>query len=89
MNIKETKRYIKSYNKRAYKLKVKIFETLTKFVNDPFHKDLRNHSLKWKLKWIRSMNVTWDYRILFRELSNWTYELVELLDINSHSNLYK
>lgn len=89
MNIKETKRYIKSYNKIDKVIKIKVFKALEIFINNPFDKKLNNHELKWKLIWIRSINITWDYRLLFRELSNWNYELVELLDINNHSNLYK
>jgi mRNA-degrading endonuclease YafQ of YafQ-DinJ toxin-antitoxin module len=38
---------------------------------------------------LRSINVTWDYRIIFRKLSDNTYEIVELIKVWTHSELYK
>ncbi len=52
-------------------------------------KELRNHWLEWKYKWKRSIDVTGDIRIIFKELSNGKYELVEIYDIWTHAQLYK
>jgi mRNA-degrading endonuclease YafQ of YafQ-DinJ toxin-antitoxin module len=52
-------------------------------------KKLNNHALKWDFLWLRSINVTWDYRIIFKDLSNNTYEIVELIKVWTHSELYK
>jgi mRNA-degrading endonuclease YafQ of YafQ-DinJ toxin-antitoxin module len=59
------------------------------FVNNPFDKILNNHALNWDYEWFRSINITWDYRVIFREYPNWTYEFVEFIDIGTHSQLYK
>jgi len=71
MKINRKKRFIKAYKKLDWKIQNKFIETLWSFINDPFDKELNNHSLKWKYKWLRSINVTWDYRAVFKELSNW------------------
>lgn len=35
------------------------------------------------------IDVTGDLRIIFKELSNWKYEIVELYNVWTHSQLYK
>ena len=50
---------------------------------------LNNHALKGDFLWLRSINLTGDYRIIFREMNNGDIEIVELIDVNTHSELYK
>jgi mRNA-degrading endonuclease YafQ of YafQ-DinJ toxin-antitoxin module len=89
MIIKKHKFFDKSYSKLNDKIKWKVKEILMIFENDCFNKKLNNHALKWVFLWFRSINVTWNYRIIFRELSNNTYEIVELINVWTHSELYK
>ena len=88
MVIKKHKQFTKKYAKLNLKIQLKTDETLIKFVKNPFDRILNNHPLNWDYKGLRSINVTWDFRIIFRELSNNTYELVELIDVWTHSELY-
>lgn len=88
MKIIETRKFIKSRKKLSKKLQIKLIEKIKIFKEDHFHPLLNNHWLAWNYNWLRSINITWDYRLIFRELSDWTYELVELIDIWSHSFLY-
>lgn len=89
MQISKHKIFDKSFLKLSDKLKTKVKETLILFWEKPFDKKLNNHALKWIFNWLRSINVTWDYRIIFRELSDNKYEIVELLKVWTHSELYK
>ncbi len=89
MIFKKHKTFEKNYKKLNAKLKSKVNETLILFSKDHFNKKLNNHWLIWDFKWLRSINATWDYRIIFRELSNNTYEIIELLKVWTHSELYK
>ena len=88
MNLLRTKKFKKSYQNLNLKIQNKTNEVLRIFVQNPFDKKLRNHSLVWKLNWLKSIYVTWDYRIIFRELSSWKYELVELINIWTHNQIY-
>lgn len=88
MKIVTTWRYDKQYARADAKIQMKVDDTLIHFIQDPLHKSLRNHALKWKLLWFRSINVTWDWRIIFKEMSDNKYELVELVDLGTHSRLY-
>ena len=89
MIIQTRKSWDKSYKKLDQKIKNKVIETISIFSENPTNYILNNHKLKWLQNNLRSINVTWDYRILFVELSNNTYELVEFVDIWTHSQLYK
>ena len=89
MQIIETKRFKKSRQKLDDFVLGKMKETLQLFIQEPTNAKLKNHELSGQLKGIRSINVTGDWRILFRELSAGKYELVELLQIGKHSQLYK
>lgn len=89
MIIQTRKSWDKSYKKLDQKIKNKVFETISIFSENPTNPILHNHKLKWSPYSLRSINVTWDYRILFIELSDNNYELVELIDVWTHSQLYK
>lgn len=76
MIVKRKKKFIKSYEK------------LNRKIQDKFDKSLRNHTLTWEYLWYRSIDITWDYRVIFKEYPNWTYEFVDFIDIWTHSQLY-
>lgn len=76
------------YLKLNRKIQDKADETIVLFANNPFNERLKNHKLHWKYGECRSIDITGDYRIVFKELSNDMYELVELLKIWTHSQLY-
>lgn len=82
------KKFDKTYFKLDQKIKIKFREKLKIFSINPFEIILNNHALTWDYKWFRSINITWDFRAIFKEYPNWTYEFVEFLEIWSHSELY-
>ena len=88
MKIINTKSFIKTYLKLDRKTQNKTDKTLLVFSENPFDNTLHNHKLHWEYENCRSIDVTWDYRIIFRELSDNTYELIELLKVWTHSQLY-
>ena len=89
MNIFKTKRFTKSYKKLHQKIQMKFAEKLKIFIEDPSDIRLRNHSLQWEYQWLRSIDITWDYRLIFREYWENAYEYVDVIDIWTHSQLYK
>lgn len=82
----------KSFNKRFENLdkniQLKTNNKIEVFRKNPLDKILRNHSLNWKYSWFRSIDITWDYRAIFKEYPNWTYCFVDFIDIWTHSQLY-
>lgn len=79
----------KTFKKRYKKLRAlqrKIDERLVLFRGNPFHSILGNHALAGKYQGHRSINITGDYRAVYRLLDKNTALFV---DIGTHSDLYK
>jgi len=70
MQILYKKRFQKHYQKLSLPLREKVKRTIACFQKDPFDVQLRNHALSGVFLGYRSLDVTGDYRIVFRELSN-------------------
>ncbi len=86
MKIVRKKSFKKNYTKLQEKLKQKVDDALRLFTINPHDKKLNNHSLKGKLKELRSIDVTGDLRIIFQEKDD--YVVVLLVQVGSHSQLY-
>lgn len=70
MQILYKKRFQKHYQKLSSPLREKVKGAILCFQSDPFDVHLRNHALSGVFLGYRSIDVTGDYRIVFRELSN-------------------
>jgi mRNA-degrading endonuclease YafQ of YafQ-DinJ toxin-antitoxin module len=70
MRIIKHKQFDKSMKLLLPKIQHKAIASLEVFVSNPFDDNLRNHALKGKRHGFRSIDVTGDYRIIFRELSD-------------------
>ena len=79
-------KHFKKHYKQLRALQTKIDERLVLFMKDPFHDILNNHALGGKYEGYRSINITGDYRGLYRLLDNNTAYFTA---IDTHSNLYK
>lgn len=79
------KNFLKSYRRLPEKLKQAVKERIGLFCYDPFLQILNNHPLTGKYQGYRSINVTGDYRAIYRMISE-DEAIFELL--GSHSQLY-
>lgn len=55
------------------------------FLKDSFHPLLNNHQLTGKFKGYRSINITGDWRAIFKEKN----DLIVFYVLGTHSQLYK
>jgi len=85
MNIVFHRNFEKSYKKLPVKIKAKVKERNTIFLEDPFHPILNNHALSGKHVGYRSINVTGNIRIVYKFLDKNTALFSE---IGTHSDLY-
>lgn len=67
MLIRRTKWFDRSFKTLDVKIKNKAIATIDLFMENPFHSLLNNHKLTGSLAGLSSINVTGDYRILFRD----------------------
>ena len=80
--------FSKRFDKQLRKAPPKVQETfLTRFnyfTDNPFHSVLNNHVLKGNYKGCRSINITGDWRAVYREEK----DVVIFLVLGTHSELY-
>ncbi|OGG45128.1 hypothetical protein A2673_01975 [Candidatus Kaiserbacteria bacterium RIFCSPHIGHO2_01_FULL_50_13] len=84
MRLQFSTRYKKKYRKLHIAIKYRADERLRLFVVDKFHPLLNNHSVSKIFPGCRSINVTGDYRAIFKEMET---EVV-FINIGTHSELY-
>jgi addiction module RelE/StbE family toxin len=72
---------------RSFSLKIqdKIETRLNLFVIDTYNDVLNNHPLHGEYLGCRSINITGDIRLIYREIGE---NIILLLDIGTHSQLY-
>lgn len=75
----------KAYRKRAQKIRELFDARLALFEKDPYNPSLNNHVLHGRWLGYRSINVTGDFRAVFKQQGD-TFMFV---DIDTHSNLYR
>ncbi len=85
MNVTFSKGFIKQTEKLAPKLRIKLYEQIKLFRDNPLHPSLRNHPLRGKYTMYRSINITGDYRALYLQKED---EAV-FDKIGTHSQLYR
>ena len=86
MRLVPSTRFKKQYRKLSHLVQSRVDERLRLFSKDPFHPLLNNHPLHGKDKEKRSINISGDYRIVYREVESSVYLLI---DIGTHSELYE
>jgi addiction module RelE/StbE family toxin len=65
-------------------IKKAFLETFSLFIVEPFHHSLRNHPLKGKYPGFRSIDVTGDWRALYREEA----KRIIYVELGTHEKLY-
>jgi addiction module RelE/StbE family toxin len=84
MIVSYSKNFIKQSKKLAPKIKVKLLDRISTFIENPLDISLRNHMLKGKYKEYRSIDITGDVRALYIQNGN---EVI--FDyVGTHSQLY-
>lgn len=84
MKILFAKMFRKNYRRLQIRIRVQCDERLRLFEVEPFHPLLNNHSVEKRFPGCRSINVTGDYRAIFKQQSDATL----FVNIGTHSELY-
>ena len=78
-------RNFRKWIKKHPALKAKFEEKLTLFTEQPFHSSLKTHSLTGNLKDYWALSITYEYRLVFKFLSE---NKVLLVNIGTHDEVY-
>ncbi|MEK7161910.1 MAG: type II toxin-antitoxin system mRNA interferase toxin, RelE/StbE family [Patescibacteria group bacterium] len=84
MEIILRKNFKKEYEKLRPEIKEKFKERRNLYVQDRFNTTLNNHSVDSAYPGCRSINITGDYRAIFKEEN----DIITFLYIGTHSQLY-
>lgn len=87
MIIKFSKKFKKQLNKTPEKVKAAFKIRYRFFIVDEFNPILRNHSLAGKYAGCRSINISGDWRAVFREYED--ENLIVFVALGTHSQLYE
>lgn len=77
--------YKRQFKKLPNDLQRKVMERLTLFMQDEMYPLLDNHPLRFEWKGYRSINITGDYRLIFKKE---TERMVRLEEVGTHGELY-
>ncbi len=85
-------KYSKLFNKqrKAVPIDIKIAfkEARELFLYNPIHSSLRDHSLKEKFRGYRSIDITGNYRALYKRKREGKQEVITFYMIGTHEELY-
>lgn len=85
MEIRYKKRFQKDFKKLPPKIKEKFYERLEVFINNKFDVVLHNHSVDKVFPDCRSINITGDYRAIFKDSDD---GMTIFITIGTHSEFY-
>lgn len=85
MKVRFHRNFRKGYAKLPAGVRNQFKKRLRIFLEDPFHPLLNNHALHGEWRRFRSINVTGDFRAVFRAFGDGSAEFVV---IDTHGNLY-
>lgn len=74
----------KKFQKLPVKIQKQFYKRLDFFLRDKFDQTLNNHSVERAFPYCRSINITGDYRAIFKDCD----DSVVFLNIGTHSELY-
>ncbi len=84
MLVEYEKSFLKALDNLPAGIEEKFYGRLELFQQNPVHPLLRNHSVEPAYPGCRSINVTGDYRAIFRQKGG----VITFLYIGTHSQLY-
>jgi len=80
------KNFIKLYQKLPAKIQKVTKEKISLFVENIYNSELNNHALVGKYLGYRSINITGDYRAIYKIISK---NKIIFVTIGTHSQLYR
>ncbi len=86
--IKYAKRFRGQYRKADKEVRVAFSQTLELFIEEPNHPMLRNHPLKEKFAGLLSIDVTDDWRAVFKEEQSGKQQVITFHMLGTHKELY-
>ncbi|MBU4099344.1 type II toxin-antitoxin system mRNA interferase toxin, RelE/StbE family [Patescibacteria group bacterium] len=88
-NIKFSRRFDKQLSDAPDEIIEAFLETLALFLENPHNPTLRNHALKENYAGLRSIDVTEDWRVVFRQTRSGKRKIITFHMLGTHKKLYR
>ena len=85
MNIRFHRNFEKRYARIPPSVRKQFKERSDVFMRNPYDPILQNHALKGKYQGYRSINITGDYRAVYKFIDG---NMIIFVDLGTHSELY-
>jgi len=90
VRIKYSTRFEKQLQKAPKEIYEAVISRLDMFASNPLHPLLRNHKLTGMYSGCRSINITGDWRAIYREVESILDEpFANFITLGTHSQLYR
>jgi len=86
MKITTHKKFDKAFVKLTSEQRTSVKQAIAAFESNRLDPNLRDHSLKGKMKGLRAFSAGWDLRVIYREEGG--FITVILLDTGTHAQVY-
>lgn len=87
MKIGYSRRFLKELRKASLKIQLAFKDRLDLFIRDRHAPVLNDHQLSGNLRMYRSINVSGDWRAIYRTFENG--KIILFIILGTHSRLYK
>ena len=88
MEIRYTRKFRNHYRNADKEIRTAFAHTLELFLEQPHHPALRNHALTGIFSGYRSIDVTEDWRAVFKETARGDHLVVTFHQLGTHQTLY-
>ena len=89
MTIKYTKEFIAQLKKQNVRVRKNFKKAIIQFSKDPNGKELNNHALRRDWRGHRSIDITADFRGIYRETRLGNEKSIHFITLGTHRQLYK
>lgn len=87
MKIITDRKFNKRFNRLSSQAQKRVEKKIAQFVDNPFAPNLKNHALKGGMEGLRSFRVSFDLRIIYKDMGD--HALVLFLDVGGHGAVYR
>ena len=88
MKVKYDPGFFRFYKKASVRIKNSFDSKLRIFIRDPFDLELRNHRLKREWEGYRSIDITADWRAIYKEIKIGEQAFAYFVALGTHKELY-
>ena len=89
MKVRYSPDFYRKYKKVNVRIKNRVDEKIEIFLKDPYDLQLDNHALEKEWRGFRSIDITADYRAIYKETQIGNDIVAYFVALGTHNNLYR